>query len=118
MRSAFTSVPDQRDPGLELVLEEIFVARAPVLGDDLDLVERGDGDGLAMASVRGVGGQRQTNFRPARHGPAPHRPRPCAAADGGVIGRRKLGREIGRTFDSAYLAGPGEASVNSAAWSG
>ena len=43
MRSAFTSVPLQLDPGLEPLLDEIVEARAPVLGDDLGLVEFGDG---------------------------------------------------------------------------
>ena len=40
------------------------------------------------------------------------------ASDGGVIGRRRSAGNRGRTRLSAYLTGPGEASVNKAAWSG
>ena len=54
------------------------------------------------------------------------RPAPASAAstarrlasEGGVIGRRRSAGKSGRSLLTAYLTGPGEASVNKAAWSG
>ena len=45
--------PGERDPGLEPVLDEIVEARAPVLGDDLLLVERLAGAAWTRADYRG-----------------------------------------------------------------
>ena len=95
--------PGQHDAGFKLVIEKIVIARAPVFGDDLLLVKF---------------------LRPRfRHqtSPAPFRAASTAlrlASDGGVIGKRKSGEKLSRTWDMAYLMGPGDASENNALCSG
>ena len=89
--------PGQRDARLEPVLDEIIEARAPVLGDDLLLVERG----------------REEAWTPRLHGtqirPACSNAASTArfdASDGSVKGKRSSAGKPGRTRDQRIFGRP------------
>ena len=96
----------QLNLGFEAVLDEIIETRAPVLGDDLLLVER-----LLWRL-----GHDEIRVRPACSS-ASSTAR-FEASDASTSGRRISVGKPGRTRESAYFVGAGDASLNSAACSG
>src|SRR3546814_2978123 len=76
----------------------VFIARAPVLGDGFRLVERGI-LGTRHQISPACSSARSTAF--------------CDVSEGQVIGSLSSPGISGRTRESAYLTGPGEASVRS-----